>query len=200
MLTRIPNPISPGLYPKGRASHPIPFDFRNQKTKVLHASHETPSRKTEKECGEGWHTIPLNLPTDVEAALSVKQRNRQPETPNEKALYAIAKELRNQIYCVILCLPAQLKDACSDNDFRKIPRLLIGQKIQATLKWQIEPYQPEEQPEFYAETDYYLDEACLEIWVCGIRVESTLCMANFLAKMRELKKLNPDLFNQKSNS
>jgi hypothetical protein len=138
---------------------------------------------TQRPQADSWQTVPFHLPADIETALLDKQVKRQPETPNEKALHSIGKELRAERYPVILKLPRGTK-----------PSLYVGEKLEVTLKWEIESYIPEEQPESYGETEYYLDEACLEIWVCGVCVESTLCYANFLSKLRELKTLNPKLF------
>lgn len=130
-----------------------------------------------------WKTVTLNLPQDIETVLLARQYKPQPETPNEKALHAVGQELRIQNYPVILKLYSS-----------GMPELFIGEKVQVRLKWEIDAYMVDEQPESYEEHDYYLDEVCLEIFVCGVRVESTLCTENFYAKMRELKAMNPGLF------
>jgi hypothetical protein len=132
-----------------------------------------------------WKTITLNLPQDIETALLARQYKPAAETPNEKALQAVGQELRMENYPVILKLYSS-----------GAPRLFIGEKVQVGLKWEIYAYIEDEQPASYEEHEYYLDEVCLEIFVCGVRVESTLCMENFYAKMRELKAMNPGLFNK----
>ena len=185
MLTRIPNTKAFGTAQRGIAGFSVPLQFKRQDNIKPHYPTDCGNYLgiKAKANPEKWEAVGLNLPTDIETALLNRQLKKRPETPDEKALEAVGKELKSRGYPVILRLHRGSG-----------PRLFVGEKIQVVLKWEMEPYLAEEQPEFYAETEYYLDEVCLEIWVCTVCVESTMCFSNFLAKMNELKTLNPSLF------
>lgn len=192
---RIPNPAPANFLERKKAIPPLrhcsftpAISKKSMKPKASAEGEQyrnsyTQEANTRTDSKDPWSPVPLDLPVDIELALLDRQFGKAAETPSEKALETIGKDLREANYPVILRLPRN-----------GAPRLYIGEKVEATLKWQIEPYLPDEQPEFYAETDYYFDEACLELWVCGVKVESTLCIENFYARLRELRTMNPGLF------